>query len=171
VTSVRHSADYEAITRPRFTAVTKRIAAALVLSLSVGGVHGGMLEEVRAAVRREGGPEQFVSRSAQLAAKDFPRMLDADTEGMMVSASRRTIHYYNRLVKVDKSQIEDLEKLRQEFINQNSPPVCTAPTASTLMKEYDVQYKYTMYSRSREYLFSYVLNRTTCRSMWDQRRE
>ena len=43
-----------------------------------------------------------------------------------------------------------------------APSICTAFFASILINEYGAEYTYMVYSRSREYLFDYSLNKATC---------
>ena len=119
-------------------------------------------EEVRAAVTKAGGPEALISLVADRAAKTTPRRLDQNTELFSATANEKSIVYYVRLLNVEKSDIDSIPELKRKISITNGPSVCTAPTANVLINEYGAEYKYIFYSKTREHLFHYVLNKMTC---------
>lgn len=119
-------------------------------------------EQIRAAVRQAGGPERFMSALATNTAKMSGQMLDDQTQITGAVANDRTLVYYLRLVNHNKVDIPDLPAFRKKVASMLSPSVCTAPIASIVINEHGAEYKYMVYSKNREFLFDYALNRTTC---------
>ena len=119
-------------------------------------------EQIRAIIKQAGGPERFIEAVAANGAKMSGQLIDKQTEMMGAAADQKTLVFYNRLVTYEKADIPDLSAARRSVASTNSPSVCTAPTASILINEHGAEYKYMAYSKSREYLFEYSFNRTTC---------
>jgi hypothetical protein len=119
-------------------------------------------EQIRTAIRQAGSPERFLAAIATKTAKMAGQMFDDQTQITGAAANGRTLVYYLRLVNYEKQDITDLSASRRKVASTLSPSVCTAPVASILINEHGVEYKYMAYSKSREYLFEYSFNRTTC---------
>ena len=119
-------------------------------------------EQIRAAIRQAGSPERFLAAIATNTAKMSGQMFDDQTQLTGAAANQKTLAYYLRLVNYDKADIPDLSAFRRKVASTLSPSVCTAPVASILINEHGAEYTYMAYSKSREYLFEYSFNRTTC---------
>lgn len=119
-------------------------------------------ERIRAAIKQSGSPENFLSTIAANTAKMSGQMFDDQTQITGSIANGRTLVYYLRLVNYEKKDIKNLPAFRQKVASMLSPSVCTAPIASILINENDAEYKYMAYSKTREYLFEYSLNKITC---------
>jgi len=119
--------------------------------------------QIRTAVR-QASPEGFVRALASNVAKMAGQMLDDQTQITGAAANDRTLVNYLRLVNYDKSEIASVPLRRQQVATTLAPAVCTAPVASILINEFGGEYKYMAYSKSREYLFEYAFNKTTCSS-------
>jgi len=119
-------------------------------------------EQIRAAIRQAGSPERFIAAIAANTAKMSGQMFDDQTQITGAAANQKTLVYYLRLVNYEKADIPDLSASRRKVASTLSPSVCTAPVASILINEHGAEYKYMAYSKSREYLFEYSFNRTTC---------
>lgn len=142
----------------RITYVTLLLALPL-LSLAAGQYTP---DQIRAAVRQAGGPEAFLRALASNTAKMAGQMFDDQTQITGAVATEKTLVYYLRLVNYAKSDIPSVPAFRQKVATALAPSVCTAPVASILINEYGAEYKYMAYSKSREYLFEYALNKATC---------
>jgi hypothetical protein len=118
--------------------------------------------EIRAAVRQAGGPESFIRQLASGTAKMAGQMIDDQTQITGAIATERTLVYYIRHINYVKSDVSNTSAFRQKIATRNAPLVCTAPVASILINEYGAGYKYMVYSKTREYLFDYTLNKATC---------
>lgn len=118
--------------------------------------------QVRAAVQQAGGLDGFLRVIASNTAKMSGQMFDAETQITGAAATEKTLVYYLRLVNHSKSDIPSVDALRRNVAAMLAPSVCTAPVASILINEYGAAYKYMAYSKSREYLFEYTLNKATC---------
>lgn len=142
------------------------ISIATVSVLEVGAAYGVPPDDVRSALRNSSNPDKLISDTfragAESYAKSLPARFDEETELTGVSAIGKSLNYFVRLVKKEKIDIPDVDELRQKIAARNAPPVCTAPRASIFINEYGAQYKYIVYTKSREYLFEYVYNRSTC---------
>lgn len=119
-------------------------------------------DQIRSAVWQAGGPTKFISEIANNTAKMAPRMFDKETELIGATATGTTIVYYLRIVNYDKADIPNVSSIRQDLSTRNMPSVCTAPVASILINEYGAEYKYIYYSKRREYLFEFTLNKSAC---------
>ena len=119
-------------------------------------------EQIRAAIRQAGSPERFLAAIATNTAKMSGQMFDDQTQITGAAANQKTLAYYLRLVNYEKADIPDLSAFRRKVASTLSPSVCTAPVASILINEHGAEYTYMAYSKSREYLFEYSFNRTTC---------
>ena len=119
-------------------------------------------DQIRSAIKQAGGPEKFASTIAANTAKLAGTRIDDQTELTGAAALGKTIVYYVRTFNHSKSDIKNLQKTKADIAGRNAPSVCTAPTATILINEYDVEYKYMVYSKSREYLFEYSYNKLTC---------
>jgi hypothetical protein len=128
-------------------------------------VHATTPEELRAAIQKAGGPEGIIADAAKAAARLAPRQIDSETEMTAAVGTHRRLVYYTRLLNYEKSEISDIASLQIKFFRQNAQAVCSAPLASILIGEYGVEYKYMVYSKSREYLFSYAYNKPTCNKL------
>lgn len=119
-------------------------------------------EKVRASVQQLGGAENFVRGMSSNAAKMTGQMIDDQTKLTTVAASGKTLVYYTQLVNFERSAIQDIQELRRRVASSNARAVCTSPTSTVLINEFAVDYKYMVYSKSKEYLFEYTFNKTTC---------
>lgn len=88
--------------------------------------------------------------------------LDDQTEIIGAVALDRTLLDYVRLVSYSKAEIQDLQALRRQVASRNAPAVCTAPSASVLINEFSSEYKYIVYSKTREHLFEYSFTKASC---------
>ena len=138
---------------------------ALALSISIPSLAATYTpDQIRLAIKQAGGPEKFASTIASNTAKLAGTRIDDQTELAGAAAMGKTIVYYVRTFNHSKSDIKNIQKTLSDIAGRNAPSVCTAPTATILINEYDVEYKYMVYSKSKEYLFEYVYNKQTCRS-------
>ncbi len=119
-------------------------------------------DEIRLAIKQAGGAEKFLIMVSTDTAKIAPRMLDRDTELLSAVSQGKTIVYYVRMVNFAKSDIGDITATRRNILEAASPAICTAPISSILIREHLAEYKYIVYSKSREHLFEYVINRNIC---------
>lgn len=127
--------------------------------------HATTPEEVRTAIQKAGGPEGIIANTTKAAARLAPRQIDSETEMTAAVGMQRRLVYYIRLLNYEKSEIPDIALLRAKFFRQNAAAVCSAPIASILIGEHDVEYKYMVYSKSNEYLFAYAFNKLTCNEL------
>lgn len=118
--------------------------------------------EIRAAIKQAGGPEKFLAVIGSNTAKSSGQMLDSQTQLIGSAANGKTIIYYMRSVNFDKKDIPELSAMRRTIASKNAPMVCSAPVASILIQEFGAEYKYIIYSKSREYLFDYSIKKLTC---------
>lgn len=132
----------------------------LIISLPAAGQNTP--EEVRAAIKNAGGSEAFISMLADKTAKITPKQLDQNTELFGATATESTIIYYVRILDAEKPEIASIPDLKRRISTTSGPAVCTAPTATVLINEYGAEYKYIFYSKTRQHLFHYVLNKKTC---------
>jgi hypothetical protein len=119
-------------------------------------------EQIRAVIKKNGGPERLIAAIATNTAKISGQMIDDQTEITGALANGKTLLYYTRLVNYEKKDISDLAAARRTVAGRNAPSICTAPVSSILINEHNADYKYIAYSKSREYLFEYSFNKTTC---------
>ncbi len=119
-------------------------------------------DQIRASIKQAGGPERFVSAIASNTAKMSGQMFDDQTQITGAIAQQKTLVYYLRLVNYEKQDIPSILALRARVASTLAPSVCTAPIASILINEHNAEYKYMAYSKTREFLFDYSFNRTTC---------
>jgi len=119
-------------------------------------------EKVRAAVQQYGGAENFVRAMASNFAKMAGQMLDDQTKMTAAAAIGKSLVYYIQLVNYEKSSIQNTNEFRRQVAERNARAVCTSPTSSVLINEFEVDFKYIAYSKSNEYLFEYAFNKTTC---------
>jgi hypothetical protein len=119
-------------------------------------------EQIRSLVKKPGGPERLIAEIASNTAKMSGQMIDDQTQLTGAVAQQRTVVLFLRTVNYEKKDIQNLVSFRQIVASKLAPSVCTAPIASVLINEYQAEYKYIAYSKSREYLFEYAFNRTTC---------
>lgn len=142
----------------------RTLSVILYLFFVATTVHGAGYtpDQVRSAVRTAGGPERFLAKIAADTAKMSGRMIDDKSE-LIGSISRdRSLVYYTRVTTHTKSEIGNLATLRKQIASLNSPMICTAPIASILIAEFGAEYKYIVYSKTREHLFEYSFTRITC---------
>lgn len=145
--------------------MSKPLFVSLVISIAAAAAFAAdsyTPEQIRAAIGQAGGPERFIAAIATYSAKMSGQLIDKQTEIIGAVADQKTLIFYIRLVTYEKADIPDLSAVRRKVASTNSPSVCTAPTASILINEYGGEYTYQAYSKSREYLFQYSFNRTTC---------
>lgn len=137
----------------------------LILAISAGAacaVGQHTPEQIRAAIRQAGSPERVLAAIATNTAKMSGQMFDDQTQITGAAVIQKTLVFYMRLVNYEKADIPDLSASRRKVASTLSPSVCTAPVAFILINEHGAEYKYMAYSKSREYLFEYSFNRTTC---------
>lgn len=136
----------------------------LVLFLVATTVHGASStpDQVRKAVKTAGGPERFLATISANTAKMAGRMIDDKTELIGSSSIDRSLVYYVRVTTHTKAELGNIATLRKELARRNAPSICTAPTASRLIGEFGAEYKYIVYSKSREHLFEYSFTQSTC---------
>jgi hypothetical protein len=115
--------------------------------------------QIREAISQAGGPESFLKEMAKQGAQSLPKMINANVEVQSVSALNRNITYVNRLIKVEKSTVRDINALKNSNINYFS---CSSPVLGLLIKEYGVTVSYMAVARGSEYLFQFDLNKATC---------
>lgn len=118
--------------------------------------------QVRAAIKQAGTPERFLAAISTNTAKTSGQMIDAQTQLIGSAATGMSLVYYVRYINREKKDYPDLLATRRSVASLVSPSVCTAPVSSILIKEYGAEYKYMIYSASREYLFEYSLNKESC---------
>jgi len=141
----------------------KSLLFSMSLALSTVSVAGSYTpEQVRSAIKQAGGAERFIAEIAKNTAKISGQMLDDQTQLTSSVALERTLVYYLRMVNYEKRDIQNISAFRRNVASLLAPSVCTAPVASILINEHRAEYKYMVYSKSREYLFEYGLNRITC---------
>lgn len=165
--SIESARMYSQIRKPISWPGNYRIKALFLLIVSAllsGVAQGQTPDQVRAVIRQVGGPERFISELATRTAKLTPRMIDSESELTGAFAIERTLIYYTRMVNYNKSDIADVAALRQQVFTRNAQAVCLAPIASILINEHAAHYKYMAYSKSREYLFEYEFDRSSCRA-------
>lgn len=119
-------------------------------------------EQFSAGIKQNGGPEVFIRGIASRTASMAGQRLDDETELLGAVALERTLVHYVRLVNHTKAEIADLAALRRAVASRNAPSVCTSPSASALIFDYSAEYKYIVYSKSREHLFEYSFDARTC---------
>lgn len=119
-------------------------------------------EQVRSVIKRAGGPERLIAEVSKNTSSLAGQMIDDQTQLTGSVALKRTVVYYLRLVNYEKKDLGNLAAFRRKVAGMLAPSVCTAPIASILINEYRAEYKYITYSKSREYLFEYAFNQTTC---------
>lgn len=119
-------------------------------------------EQIRSAIRQAGSPERFLRVVAAKTAAMSGQMFDDQTQITGAVAMGKEMVYQLRLVNYEKKDIPNVVALRQKVASTLSPSVCTAPIASILINEYGAAFTYMAYSKTREYLFEYSLDRTTC---------
>ena len=136
--------------------------ALAVLTCAVQAAGQYTPEQIRAAIRQAGSPERFLSVIAANTAKMSGQMFDDQTQITGAVSNERALVYYLRLVNYEKKDIPNVPAFRQKAASTLSSSVCTAPVASVLINEHGAEYKYIAYSKTREFLFEYSFNRTTC---------
>lgn len=141
-----------------------RSVTTLIFALCSASLAYGQMtpEKVRASVQQLGGAENFVRALATNTAKMTGQMIDDQTKLTSVAASGKTLVYYTQLVNFERSAIQDIQELRRRGASPNARAVCKAPTSTVLINEFAVEYKYMVYSKSKEYLFEYTFNKVTC---------
>jgi hypothetical protein len=143
-------------------------ACRILLGLSVlvvsAGAHSQSRapQEIRESIKDAGGPERYLEAAGAAASKKVGQMVDAESELMSVSVTGMSIGAAYRLPNVTKAEFPNLTELRAAIAQHSAAKVCGATYASVLIGDYGAIYKYDYYSKNREYLFEFQLDRSTC---------
>ena len=121
---------------------------------------------VEAYIKSVGGIENALKAIERGMSKTLPRIIDSETEVFSVVAFPMSIRYSNRLYNYEKSDIPDINYLRNTAFNKNAKYLCSSPVSKIYIKDKNVKYTYTFYSKSREFLFDYTVDKYKCNSIY-----
>jgi hypothetical protein len=119
-------------------------------------------DRVRGAVKQVGGIDAFLKEMAKSSARNFPQQLSSELEVLGVVKIDLTMYYTHRLSMHTRSQIHDVQDLRSRMSKQSEARLCTASISGVILNDYPVIYKYTVISKSGEYLFEYEIKAQNC---------
>ena len=128
-------------------------------SISMGQEYSS--EDVWGYINSRGGIQNTIKDIANRASKGLPQKMDSETEAYSVTALSGEVHFNMRLFNRSKSQVE-IGKLKEILIEKNSKFLCSSPISRVLIKEADVKYSYSFYSKDMEYLFKYTVDKRYC---------
>ena len=128
-------------------------AIGLLLTSSVISTLASTPELARAAVSRAGSVDKLLVAMSANTAKSAGQMIDSETQLTGAAAVGKTMVHYLRLVNYERQDIPDLPAFRAKVAKMLAQSVCTAPISATLINEYNAEYKYMAYSKSRAFLF------------------
>lgn len=136
-----------------------RVLFSCLLLLSASAIAQPTTEQIHAAVKAAGGVEKFIAEIVRQSAKNLPQATNKNVEIQSVSSNGRKLAYTTRLVNIEKKDVFDLEALKAGNINYLA---CGSPVLGVLIREYNAEVVYFVAARGNEFLFQYVLNRSTC---------
>lgn len=122
-------------------------------------------EQVEAYIKSVGGVENTLKEMERKTAKVLPKIIDSETELFSVISFPKEIRYSNSLYNYEKSDIPDIDALRNTLFSTNSKYLCSSPVSKILLKRKNVKYIYSFYSKSREFLFDYTVDKNKCNSI------
>jgi len=138
----------------------------LIIMLSCELAHAAPNKaRVEAYIKSVGGIENALKALEIGTSKTLPRIVDSETEVFSVIAFPRSIRYSNRLYNYEKSEIPDIRALRNTLFKKNSKYLCSSPVSKIYIKDNNVKYIYNFYSKSREFLFDYTVDKYKCNSI------
>ena len=122
-------------------------------------------EQIWSYIKSVGGVDNALKDIASKGAKNLPQKIDSETEVFSVSTLHNEIHFNSRLINYEKSEISDIKKLKRIVHKQNINYLCSSPVAKVLIKEANVKYTYSYYSKTYEFVFDYTVGKSQCNQL------
>lgn len=117
------------------------------------------------SIKSNGGIVVFLKKMATLTAKNLPQRVDAETEAFSVSSINRVISFNLRAINLERNEIKDIRSFKRASISKSANLLCSSPVANVVINKADASYEYSLYSKSYELIFKYVIDKAECHKL------